>query len=199
MKWTLSRVLIVIFLAILLVVSFVLFIFLNRPAKPLTASEKEKALENILGRKPNFKDAPTGNIAYNGKYVNFLYPVAAKIYVFSDKEVYQKPNLEVFSFDMQNPKIVFNLTVSENGSNIADVSDISGVLFRQQPQQAYTQSELTVSGQKGIVFTKNQDNTAEKTAFFLVNNRIYSIAVTGGSYSDAVNLFDNVIKTLVFK
>lgn len=198
MKLSLGRILLIVFLIVLAACSIFGFVILNRSSKSLTATEKEVALENILGRKPVLSPEPTGNTQYKGKYLNFWYPLRAKIYTFSDKTVYQSPNLEVFSFDIQNPRLVFNLTVSENLANIPNVSDIAGVLFRQEPQQGYKQVELTADNKQGLAFEKNGE-TAEKTGFFIVNNRIYSISVTGGDYKEVVNLFDNIINTLTFK
>lgn len=173
---------------------------LNHSTKPFTKSEEETALTNILGRQPILNNnEPTGTVAYNGKYATFNYPARAVIYTYKDPNfVKSKSYLDTFSFDINNPRLVFNFSVIENSGNLADIKDNSGAIFRENQSNGYLQSELSISNSKGLVFAKAGEHP-EKTGFWLFNNRIYTLSVTGSDYQEVVNLFDNVVASLKFK
>ncbi len=187
---------------IILVVIGIIFLFniLNSSSKSLSQAEKETAIAKILGRKPNLTDdAPKGDTQYKGKYVSFMYPTKAKTYTYIDTNFAQNESLlETFSFDIYNPRLIFNFSIVENTANLRDVSEISGVKLRQDKTRGYKQVELTIDGHKGLVFEKD-GNQPEKTGFFIVNNKVYSFSVTGNSFKDVVGLFDNLVKTTIFK
>jgi hypothetical protein len=141
--------------------------------------------------------APNGNVWYRGEYASFMYPAKAKIYTFIQPNFKNTTTyLDSFSFDINNPRLILNFAVTKTA--ITAVGDLPDVRFRQEKDQGYTQSELDVSGQKGLAFTKREEQQVEKTGFFVVNNKIYSISVTGSSYPDAVDLFNGIIQSLIF-
>jgi hypothetical protein len=184
------------FFAILVAIFFIL----DRPAKTLSESQKQEALTNILGRKPNLNNGKqlAGNIDYKGKHVSFSYPARARIYnstgIFLDKN---SNYVENFSFDISIPRLIFTLAVKRNDTNISNFSDISDVKLRQLPSMGYGQKDLEVDGEKGIVFEKQGDNP-EITAFFIVKDKIYSFVVTGSDFRDVEKLFNDLEKTIKF-
>ncbi len=191
---------VIIILIILVVISFLLtinFVF-NPSQKKLTDSEREKALVKILGRKPNLTDnEPKGNTEYKGKLVSFTYPAKAKIYTYKDPNLAKNTSvLETFSFDIDKPHLVFNLSVMENAASLKDVNDISGVKLRQINGSGYKESDGKLGKSKGLFFEKS-GSQAEKSGFFLINDKIYEIAVTGNSLEDVSLLFDLVITSFV--
>jgi len=165
----------------------------------MSEAEKKTALAKMLGRKPNLdvKDAPTGNVVYKGKYASFMYPAMAKIYTYRDPNVAaDKTELELFSFDISDPRLVFNLNVNQN-PNILSLDDIPAVRLREDKSRGYSQAEISIDGEQGLAFTRPGDQS-EKSGFFVVGGKTYSLSVTGNDAKEVVNLFDNVIKTLKF-
>ena len=173
------------------------FVF-NPSQKKLTDSEREKALLKILGRKPDLTDSqPTGEVEYKGKFVSFKYPAKAKIYTYKDPSMAKNTSvLETFSFDIDKPRLVFNFSVMENAASLKDVNDISGVKLRQINSFGYKQSDGKLEENKGLVFEKS-GSQAEKSGFFLINDKIYEIAVTGNNLEDVSLLFDEVFTSFV--
>lgn len=190
-------IILIIFVLISLLVT-INFVF-NPSQKKLTDLEKEKALIKILGRKANLTDnEPKGQAEYKGKYVSFKYPAKAKIYTYKDPNMAKNTSvLETFSFDIDKPRLVFNFSVMENAASLKDVNDISGVKLRQISSLGYTQSEEVIGGENGLIFVRS-GNLSEKTGFFLVKDKIYSVAITGSSLEEVSLLFDLVINSFVF-
>jgi hypothetical protein len=185
---------------ILIVAMLSVFLILNRTTKTMSKAESEAALAKMLGRKPNLdvKNTPTGNVLYKGKYVSFMYPAIATIYTYRDPAAASdKTEIENFSFDISDPRLVCNFSVEQNLSNNISLDDISGVRLREDKSRGYQQSEILADGQKGLAFTQSGDQS-EKSGFFIVNSKIYSLSVTGNDIKEVVNLFDNIIKTLQF-
>jgi hypothetical protein len=181
-------------------ISIAVIFILNSPARELTQQEKEKALTQIVGRKLNLtgKDLPQGDVAHKGKYSLFMYPQAAKIYhqMVNGKEVSDQGALEYFAFDLEDPKIYVVTEVIPASSSIINLSDYPAVRLRQTDSQ-YTQNLLKTSvGTQGLGFDKIEDNSFEKTAFFLVNNRIYSFSVISVDKKAGIQIFDKIISTL---
>lgn len=184
---------------ILIGVLLTLFFVFNFSQKKLTDSQKEKALIKILGRKPNLSDSqPQGEVEYKGKNAAFKYPAKAKIYTYRDPNMAKNTSvLETFSFDIDKPRLVFNFSVMENAASLKDVNDISGVKLRQISGSGYIQSEEVIGGENGLIFVRS-GNLSEKTGFFLVKDKIYSVAISGSSLEEVSLLFDLVINSFVF-
>jgi hypothetical protein len=185
---------------VLIIAALSVFFVLNRTTKTMSETEKRAALAQILGRKPNLdlKDAPTGNVLYKGKYGSFMYPAKAKIYTYRDSvAAANKTEIETFSFDIDSPRLIFYFDVNNNSGNVTDINEISSVRLREDKSRGYQQSEILADGQNGLAFTRI-DLQSEKSGFFIVNGKIYSISVTGNDDKEVVNLFDNVVKSLQF-
>lgn len=165
----------------------------------LTQKEKELAMEALLGRKPVLteKEVPQGNTRYKGKYFSLIYPQRANVYrnLVNGQEAVSQ-NLESFSFDLLIPKITVSVTVEKNPSTLpTSIDSNSGVRFRNSEPDMYTKSEITLSGgTQGLSFYKEVP-PAEESAFFFVNNRFYSLVVTGNSISDIKEEFQSLIST----
>jgi hypothetical protein len=193
----------VFYFSVILVLALALFsalLVLNRTTKTMSKAQEQAALAKMLGRKPNLdlKDAPTGNVQYKGKYGAFMYPAMAKIYTYRDPSVVaNKAELEIFSFDIADPRLIFYFDVNNNPGNLTNIDDIAAVKLREDKTRGYQQSEILADGQRGLIFTRI-DLQSEKSGFFIVNSKIYSISVTGNDSKEVENLFDNIIKTLQF-
>ena len=184
---------------ILIGILLAVFFIFNSSQRKLSESEKEKALTKILGRKPNLSENEvSGEVEYKGKYSSFKYPAKAKIYTYKDPGMAKNTSvLETFSFDIDKPRLVFNFSIMENAANLKDVNDISGVKLRQISGLGYVQSEEVIGGENGLIFVRS-GNLSEKTGFFLVKDKIYSVAITGSSLEEVSLLFDLVINSFVF-
>lgn len=185
---------------IILFVSMSFIFYLKKTySPPVSEKEKQEKLAKILGRNPvlSEKEIAKGNVVYNGKYMNFLYPARAKIYTYRDRDYADsKENLESFSFDIENPRIVFTAQVASNSSNLTLLTDIPGVRVREM-RSDYKKEEISKGSNNGLVFVNH--DTPEKTAFFIINKRIYSFAVTGNNFSEVQNVFSTVSENLEFK
>lgn len=191
---------ITLFVVLVLILAGIGFYILSLPPKEALSKDfKEKAITKLLGRKAQLDVAPEveGNTRYKGKYIAFDYPAKAIIYNLKDPGFASSSSLlEDFSFDIKSPRLILNMSVLSNPGHQTTVDDNPGVKFRQN-SSSYKEKLITVDGQKGKVYAK--ENEAEKTAFFLVNDRLYSISVTGTSFEEVEKLADDILKTVKFK
>jgi hypothetical protein len=179
-----------------------IFIFIKLSEKdPLSEEQKQAAVEKILGHKARKEeDIPLGNVNYDGQTLSFSYPAQAQVYHYSESSDSTKPKaeLEKFSFDMYQPRRDFAVAVYLNSAELPSIDNYPGVQLRRNQAKIYKEAVVKADNRVGISFIK-QGEGAEKSAFFLVNGKIYSIAVTGSSLEEVSHLFDQVIGTLKFK
>jgi hypothetical protein len=194
-----KKFLLIIFVLILICIAVGVFMWLNNPARMLSENEKEAAIANILGRKPNLTDnTPIGNTRYKDNYISFNYPKKARIYGYKEPNIAKDTSyLDLFSFDILDPRLVFNFSVKQSINRASNYSDIPDVKLRQLPERGYVQKEFQSDGQKGLAFEKPGDNS-EKTGFFIVNNRIFTFSVSGSDLKDVMQLFDNITQSIIF-
>lgn len=172
------------------------FFVLNSKPDELSKGQKEQAIGQILGRKPNLNpQVKTGNVTYGGKYASFSYPGRAKIYEYKNRS---GANSESFSFDIDSPRLILNYSAARSDLKIS--SDVPSVRLRQDLSNGYAESKIKADGQEGIVFSKKESSgvRAEKTGFFLVNATLYTISITGNNLEDVTKMFDQIVKTLKF-
>jgi hypothetical protein len=201
MKLSLSNIIFGIFLALLVAVFIAGFIILNRSASSMTEKEKVQALTNILGRPVVLqeKKVPTGDIIYQGKYVSFLYPAAAEKFI---PKVNGTPipsqDLEDFYFSLgDNPRINVTSTVTQASSVETNVVDDPSVRLRQSQKDIYKQAAITADKQNGLAFEKISGGI-EKTAFFFVDNKIYTFSVSGSDQKNVADLYNKIILSVKF-
>lgn len=177
------------------------FYFLSQPPKEKLSNEfKEKAITQLLGRKAQLDDdSPTGEIEYKGKSITFKYPARALKYEFREKSSStNSAALDDFSFDIKEPKMVFNLLVLPNSSNLTTIEEYPAVRLRESRLYEYRKSVGNLSTIKGVVYAK-EDNGAEKSGFWLVDDKIYSIAITGVDLDAVSVLFDSILASSKIK
>ncbi len=190
---------------ILLIIAVILasisvYTFLNYPSKNMSEAEKEVAIAKILGRKPNLTDnSPTGNNIYKSKHVSFTYPAKAKIYTYRDPNIARNSSiLEIFSFDIANPRIIFNYSVIQH-NNLQSILDNSDVKLRQLQRDAYVQGDAYADNKTGLVFEKTQTSgLIEKTAFFLINGKSYSFSFQGNDIKKIRSFYNDIISSVRF-
>jgi hypothetical protein len=202
MKLSLKYIFWFIFLIIIASLFLAAFIILNRPSISLTESEKEQALENILGRQVILKDnSPvSGNTEHNGKYVSFIYPKAGKEFILlSNGQPAKFDDLEHFSFDIADSHTHFFSQVLSYPA-AQTLSDYPGVRLRQGESETYQQTTVTSADkQEGLAFAKYDITSGfEKIAFFLVNGKIYTFSVQSPDGQSLNDLFNRLIPTIKF-
>lgn len=197
-----KKFIVLVLIVVIAIVSIVVFNIFNSSSKKLSTEEKEAALTNILGRKPNLneKEAAKGNLQYKGKYVTLMYPARAKIYVLkvNGEEKKDNWNLDSLNFDLDDPHITVLVTVSNAPSSVTSITDYPSVKLRQTQPGMYQQKDITTDGKSGLLFGK-QDNTGfEKTAFFYLNNKIYMFSFLGSDLMAINDIFKNIMATVKF-
>ncbi len=191
----------VIILLIIIVIVGILFSVLSQPSKEkLSKDFKEQAITKLLGRKAKLDVAPekTGNVEYKGKYISFSYPAKAEIYTIKDPGFASSSALlENFSFDIRSPRLIFNMAILKNNGKAKSVDDNPGVKLRQNAPFTYKETLVTIDGVYGKVYAR-RDEEPEKTGFFLHNDMMYSLSVTGTVFEDVQSLFDSLVKSITF-
>lgn len=175
------------------------YIFSQPPQEALSDEFKEEAVTKLLGRKAQLEadNVPTGDTQYKGKYISFKYPARALEYTFRENSTSsESASLEDFSFDLSDPKAVFNMKVVAN-SRLTDIADYPAVRLREQRGYEYEKSSVMAGSTQGLVFFK-KGMSAEKSGFFLKDGRIYTISVTGPNEESVGELFDSILKTVSF-
>lgn len=186
---------------VIVLVAVAAVVIIYSPAAGLSDKEKEAALAKIAGRKLqlNDKNAATGNIEHQGKFVSFMYPAQAKIYhqTVNGQKITDQGSLEYFAFDMENPRVNVVTEVIPAPSSVINLSDYPGVRLRQDQQDQYAQtSAQTSNGVNGLAFDKAFDNSFEKTAFFLTAGRIYTFSIASVDKKIEDQIFNKMISTL---
>lgn len=188
-------------LIFILAVILVVINFLNQPSKQMTAAEKEAAIAKLLGRKPNLttSDAPTGDKEYKGKYISFMYPEAAttKKQLLNGEEI-PYTGLELFIFGLENPKLTTYVEVIEAPQNVLSINDYPAVKLRQIQANIYEQKDVFIGNTQGLVFDKKSNMGFEKTAFFLVDKKVYSFSIQSPDSKTIEELFNNIIASAKF-
>lgn len=188
----------ILFVVILAGIGF--YILSLPPKEALSKDFKQKAITKLLGRKAQLDNVAeiAGNTQYEGKFITFDYPAKAVVYEIKDPGFASSSSrLEDFSFDIKSPRLILNMAVLSNPGKQLSVDDNPGVKLRQSQSGSYKEQLVTIDGHRGKVYSK--ENEPEKTAFFLVNDKIYTISVTGSSFDEVVSLSDNILHTVKFK
>ncbi len=184
----------------LVIVSIVLFNHFSQPSKVRFSEEfKTKAVERILGRKAMLTDStPKGDKIYDGNLITFSYPAKAVTYEYREQSSSKdESGLDDFSFDIKNPKLVFNLKVYDSGGTLS-LTDFPAVKLRIERSYEYDKSTPRIDGVEGIAFAKSE-GLSEKSGFFLYDSKIITLSVTGGDYDEVSNLFDAIVSSSKLK
>lgn len=171
----------------------------SKRAGVFTEPEKQQALEQILGRKAkNDQDVkPLGNKTYQGKYFTLQYPASAKIYDLKELNASASSNLELFSFDLFDPRMTFTAQANRSqGLTTQSLTDIPAVKLRKLKKELYSEEDREINLKPIVVFTKKQEG-GEKSGFLIRPGIFYSFSLSSPSYSeDLEKIFDQIISTI---
>lgn len=180
-----------------MIAAFVLF---SKPDE-FTSAEKEKAINEILGRKANLDpQIKTGNGEFSGKYASFKYPAAGKIYDYKDPgSTNNESDLESFSFDLQNPRRIFNYTV--DSTSMTKLDELPAVSFRKNSANGYKETSREIDGISALSFTKDRNGEfmAENSTFFIKDGNLFTISITGSSIEDIEKLQKEIFSSIKLK
>lgn len=168
----------------------------SQPSKTGISDElKEKAVSNLLGRKAEFSDTtPKGDKIFKGKTITFEYPAKAVVYEYRENSTStESASLEDFSFDIKEPKLVFNLRVSHKGET-KSVEDLPAVRLRESRLYEYKKAQNKLGDVNGVVYTKYA-NGGEKTGFWIAQGNIFTISVTGSNTEAIEELFKQILSS----
>lgn len=199
---SLKKPLILLFFLGFIIAGIAAFFMLNSKPDSLTDAQKEEAIGNILGRKPNLNpDIKTGDAIFEGKLIIFSYPARAKIYEYvPEGSRNNTTEIDRFSFDLEKPRLIFNYTASEKPA-LKALTDEPGVKLRQDASRGYVSEEVELDGQNGKSYKKEAvgGNRAEQTAYILNDGVLHTISISGASLEDASELFEGIINSATFK
>lgn len=194
------KIIIALFLIVIFVGILSALYLLNKPPKQISQVEKEAAIAKILGRKPNLTDnTKTGDTQFKGQYISFIYPAAAtpQKQLLNGEEI-PYTGLELFIFTLENPRITVHAEVTNAPQSVTNLTDYPGVRLRQIQSNLYTESNLEIQNSKGLVFSMQNQAGFEKTAFFFLNNKIYTLSVQSPDSKAVEDLFDKIIASFKF-
>lgn len=192
----LSRKLLIIAILIILIIIGTISWHNYTSSARLSSSDKEKTIKKVLGR--NLRDEkPKVNkwITYRNSYFSIRYPSAADIFTDQKPSAQNSYALTLFSFDMDDPRATFTSGVYLVDYN-SPLEEIPAVRLRRSQNNTYRESEIVVSGIRGLFFEKEIEGV-EKTIFLLKNNNLYSFSLTGSrAGNDMDDLFDKIISSI---
>jgi len=180
------------------VIALVAYILEKPSVARLSQKEKEAALTKLLGRKVNLneKNVPKGNVEFRGKYISFWYPKKAIKYEKTDPSFASSSALlDFLSFDIKEPRTIFNMVVVKNDANIQTIDDDPGVMLRRN-STSYKESKIIAGGLEWKVYEKKESQQSEKTAFLLHKNRLYSIAILCNDIEELQVLFGDILRSV---
>jgi len=190
-----------IFLVIsVIVVGTALYLMLQPEKQVMSTSQKEQALSKLLGRKVDLSDKKKPEKSdYKDSYVEFSYPGDAVIYNYRDPDFASESGLlSSFSYDIKDPKVVFNYAAVEK-SNVKSLSDDPSFRLREMPAGGYKKSTIKIDDTQAVLFEKNNPQAFEKSIFIFRGKTLYSFVLTGAdssSLSRVVSLLSHSLKFL---
>lgn len=175
----------------------ILFYRFSQPSgSKFTDEFKEKAVADLLGRKAELSDTtPQGEKIYKGKTISFTYPAQAIIYDYREKSTSSgSAAIEDFSFDIKEPKLVFNVRITDAPVGVSNPLDLPAVRLRETRLYEYKKGQIKLGNAEGIIYTK-EANGGEKTGFWIAKGKVISIAITGSDISAVEDLFKTVVSS----
>ncbi len=171
------------------------------PAKgSLSTSQKNTALEKILGRDVRHGDnIKVGYKKYNGKYLTFDYPAAAEEYTYNREKILgTKFVLDDFQLQqLGGPKYFLNAMV-QDASIAATLEDLTGVNSRENSHD-YTKNLRTIAHMQAVVFTKDNTDGAEDSVFFGSKDKYFTMIISGSQLSEIAPVFERILSSIVLK
>ena len=174
-------------------------IFEFYPSKKITVEEKNKKVEQILGRPADTKgvDFSLGQ-SYKGDYISFSYQNVFKIYDKLKKD--QGENvLDSVRLDSEEPRMTMTVIVN-NAGGTSSIGDVSGVSLRRS-KGIYKEDSYQLAGLKMLTMEKNvleegQQYAFEKAGFLLNDDKIYSFVLGAKDADLGKKTFDEIVASV---
>jgi hypothetical protein len=180
----------------------------------ISSAEKDKKLQEMLGRELRKENEVRSPKTYSGKSFNLTYPGTMELNTKVNSQATQSAQQsEVLKLSQHQPsRVNFVAMVIKTGT---ELDDYSGVSFRRNSintyQQAvtsgyqqsvsgaeklaYKEEKVEVDSRQALVFSKRVEG-AEKTAFLSQKGGILSFSATGNNFEEVEKVFDEIIKTV---
>lgn len=137
-----------------------------------TRQEIAKTIEK--GKESEIKKAGIGS--YDGNHISLQYPNTFEL---KTKETSESGTLEKLIF-LGREVAAKKLTIIISETNTINLEEISGVAARKLNTKRYLEKPIEVDREKGVLFEK-MENGFERTAFFLKNKLLTTIALSSPS------------------
>lgn len=184
-------------MVVLAIAGFILIPGILKPTS-LTSAEKKRAMEQILGRAVRSEAYQTEKIRLEGKYFSLSYLGNAQILTATSDASLLEARVEFYKIRSDEPGYTITVQVFDNAKlDIDGLEDFSAVKIRKDKPDLYIQEPIGVAEARGISFAKTKDGS-EKSVFFLVNDKIYSLSISGVNYSEIFPFFDEVVSSISF-
>ena len=155
----------VVFSIIVLFILWLVFLWLKAPAKG--------TFKTVVKDQIRTQAVRTGPQQFDGTIFTVPYPDG---YAFKDETASDSGILEkviLLGTDASSKKV----TISSEQTIETDLSNISGVKYRQLNPKRYLEKPIELHGRNGLLYERLEDSY-EKTAFFLQNGIVTVIALT---------------------
>lgn len=161
--------------------------------------EKAKELEGILGRSLRVEtEQAVGDNEYKTDSAYFRYPIALLTHEKSDEVLIKTQNeIENFEVRKSNPSVSLVFQIFRS-SSIANLDEVTGVVFRRSDKDKYLESHEKIDGERMLVF-RNGGNGMEIVGFSLHKNKIFSFAVTGSDKDEVEKIFEELVSSFQFR
>ncbi|SRR5258708_2006362 len=186
-------------IVVLVLVTICVWYFLDTLHNPqkeaLSEQTKKQALEKLLNRDPVLQDKhPAGWKTFDGKYIHFSYPSDANVY---KPAVQPATVLESFSCGLISSHILIAIQVIQPGE-LNSIGGYPGVSLRQTEKDIYHGNNAIVASHQGLAFTKEGVDGVEKSAFFLLDGRVFSLVVSGYQQQEVEQYYKRVLASTSF-
>jgi hypothetical protein len=198
MKFKLSRkyLILISIVSALVLGGFFWQIIIANKAK-ISSAEKEKRLQEMLGRELRKESEIRSAQTYEGKNFNLTYPGNMELGTKVNPQATQSAQQsEILKLTQHQPSRV-NFVAMVIKTN-TDLDDYSGVSFRTKDNKTYKEEKIEVNSKQALVFSKRIEG-AEKTAFLGQKGNIFSFSATGNNFEEVEKVFDEIIKTVRLK
>lgn len=198
---------------IILVIGIVLFYITQQPSRgtvktlsPSDIKEPKKEEETSLWNKARQQfvqkaikigeeeEKREGYSTYSGKYISFRYPNSYELKTNESSSSAVSEQVILLGSGITPRKLTVMATKMINTAD--SLEEVSGVAARRLKPKTYQEKPLDFSGKKGILFEKKEGGF-EKTAFFLEDQILVTIALTSANRDSALDTdFDFILKEL---
>lgn len=173
-----------------------LFYQVNTSSHLLSEKERQDSMKKNLGRGIKTEDTSAGTIhTFTGKKYSFSYPGNFSPYTVDQDKATRNPAVFDFFIIQNRTTHVFFSTEADDAANFHSYTDIPSVMLRRNRKEVYSESQLIISGQPAVLFTKKDDG-AEQSVFLLSHKVLYSFVATSPNMLSITEQMEKILPTI---